>query len=168
MIRLFLICTLFFFLMGCQSNTTEVKQSNPIINANPGNNSDADILIKTINEYYNLEKNELWDKAYDYRTPLFRKTVTKDFYIKQMSKDNEGWHLVKVEIVDLNIEKNRATAKIKFTEESPREINIFWINKKYNITCEEDTKWIKYGDTWYSLKPGDRTHLNENIELVIE
>lgn len=90
---------------------------------NPGNNSEADKLIKTINEYYNLEKNDLWDKAYDYRTPLFRKSEIKDSYIYQMRKDNEGWELVEFTIVALNIENNRAIAKIKFTEVSPRVIN---------------------------------------------
>jgi hypothetical protein len=168
-IRLFLICTLFFVLVGCQANTTELKQSNPIINANPKNNSEANKLIKTINEYYNLEKNELWDKAYDHRTPLFRQTEMKDSYIKQMSKDNEGWRLVRFEIVGLNIENNRADAKIKFTEESPRAINFLGLKiNEANITCEEDTKWIKYGDTWFSLDPGSRTHFALNTELVKE
>lgn len=155
--------------MGCQSNTPEHKQSNPVINVNPGNNPETDKLIKTINEYYNLEKNELWDKAYDYRTPTYRKVVLKDYYIKRMSEDNEGWHLVKFEIVDLKIDNNRATARIKFMEKSPREVNVLGHTlKDYNNTIQQDTKWIKYGETWFSLEPGTRTHLHENVELVIE
>lgn len=129
---------------------------------NPGNNPEADKLIKTINEYYNLEKSESWDKAYEYRTPLFRQTVMKDFYIKQMSKDNAGWQLIRFEILDLKIENNRAIAKIKFTEESPREINFGLIKiNKHNMIIEQDTKWKKYGNTWFGLDPGDRTHLHD-------
>lgn len=167
MTRLFLICTLFFVLVGCQSNDSELKQSKPIINVNPGNNSEAGKLIKTINEYYNLEKDELWDKTYEYRTPLFRKVVSKDLYIKEMKEDNQGWHLVGFEIVSLSIENNRAVAKV-FREISPRGIKILWITRKSNIKCAEDTEWIKYDDTWFALDPAGRTHLNLNTELVKE
>ena len=166
-IRLILIFTFSIVLIGCQSNTTELKQSNPIINVNPGNDPEVDELIKTINEYYNLEKNELWDKAYEHRTPLFRKSVLKDDYVKQMSKDNKGWQLFRFEIVDIKTDKNRATAKMKFTVESPREIEILR-KKEDKGTIEENTKWIKYGDTWFTLDPGSHTHFALNTELVKE
>jgi len=165
--RLILIFTLSFVFIGCQSNTTELKHSNQIVNLNPENDPEVDKLIKTINEYYNLEKNELWDKAYDYRTPLFRQTELKDSYIEQMTKDNKGWQLFGFEIVDLKIDNNRAIAKIRFTVESPREIKILWKKTKEGKgTIEEDTKWIKYGDTWFTLDPGSHTHFALNTELV--
>ncbi|PKM79514.1 MAG: hypothetical protein CVU89_17655 [Firmicutes bacterium HGW-Firmicutes-14] len=151
--KLFLICTLFLAITGCQYNTaTEINQGSTIINLNPGNKAKDDKLMKTINEYYNFEKNELWDKAYEYRDLSFRQSVPKDFYVKQMSKDNDGWHLVKFEIIDVSIEHNRAIAKIMFTELSPREINFNGETiKEHYAICKEDTKWIKQGDKWFSI-----------------
>lgn len=50
-------------------------------------------LGQRISEYYQLEKDKNWAKAWQYRAPLYRSTVPRDTYVRLTQKDTQGWEL---------------------------------------------------------------------------
>ena len=63
------------FLLGCQPHS-QIKS----------NSNEEDELRRAISQYYQLEKEQIWSKAYERRPPNFRQSVPKDFYIESMEK----------------------------------------------------------------------------------
>ena len=126
-------------------------------------------LCDTINQYYLFEAEQRWKETYEYRSPIFRKSVPKDLYIKEMEEDNHGWRLIEYSIISMekNID-NTMTVRISFKEECPPGLYSFLGKDAKYITIEEDTKWQKIGNKWFCLYCGTRTHIDNNVELVVE
>jgi hypothetical protein len=145
----------FFIIVGCQLTT------------NSNDSAEINALKDIINEYYTLEKKEFWSKTYEFRTPAFRKSVPKAFYVAEMKKDNKGWRLIKFEILSVEKSDGETIVKIKFKEKYGGQIDLLSKKPKY-IIIEHDTKWKKIDERWFCLDAGTRTHLDLNSEIVKE
>ena len=122
-------------------------------------------LLNRIGDYYNLEKEGNWGKAYFYRTPLYRKSINFDLYKKKMEEDNKGWKLMEFKIVESFIKQNYATFKIEFIERVPEGYFPFNLYHKSKIT--QLSTWEKIDGTWYCRDACSRTHLTMNGDLVM-
>ena len=104
-------------------------------------NVDPD-LKQRIEAYYKFEKENNWEKTYNFRTPLYRSGVPKEIYIKTMTRDMEGWTLDKFKIKDYKIQNNFAEVEILFIERQvskginfiPNNRGIFDVHVKYGVS----------------------------------
>ena len=76
-------------------------------------------LLNRLHKYYKSERNGDWERAYSFRTPLYRKSVPFELYKKEMIHDNNGWKLISFRIIKGIIEDDYAAFKIEFMEQVP-------------------------------------------------
>lgn len=157
---LMIMTTMSFLLLGCNRNSVANRFIKEVAITDPS-------LAQAINEYYSLEKEELWDKAYEFRTPNFKQSVPKNFYIAQMKKDNSGWRLVDFKIISVKMTKhnNEAIVKIRFKEKLLA--GQYYGFPNYTV-MDEETRWKKLNENWLCVSCGVRNHLNLNAEIVLE
>lgn len=129
-------------------------------------------LRNRVNEYYSLEKEGGWNKAYEFRTPNYKRTVAKPFYMKSMNEDNKGWELLSFEILSAEkISDDRVSLSLNFVENAPLDFleNLgMEINDNAEIEFAEESIWLKIDGTWYCYEAGSRSHLPLNDSIVVE
>lgn len=145
--RYYFLVFIFLIIFGCRSGK----------NFSEGENRISQSLKERITAYYELEKNEDWERTYRYRPEYFQDSVPIETYCKYMREDNNGWNLLKFKIIDSINKISVAMVKIAFTERS---------NSFGTIDIIEDTKWEKVNDEWFCIDCGVRTHLTMNTALV--
>jgi hypothetical protein len=131
-----------------------------LVNWSCTDNAGSD-LRKRIKEYYKLEQESNWEKAYFFRTPSFQGGIPKEMYIEGMKKYMKGWTLHKYEIKEVShkLQNSFAEVVIYFEEQHTSEgISI--------IT--QPTAWERINGVWYGRDVGNRQRLPLNSELVFE
>ena len=128
-------------------------------------------LQKQVEKYYAYEKEGEWEKAYLIRTPNYRSTVSLQFYLKTMKKDNEGWGLLNYDIIQSRkIGDNKIKLKIKFLENMAPDfagrLGAKTDNGTFDVT--QDTIWKFIDGVWYCVESGSRMHLSLNSGIVVE
>ncbi len=121
-------------------------------------------LYDRIAQYYQLEKDKNWHAAYEYRTPTFRNSVSRDRYVAIMDSDSANWRLARFTLKNIYEKNSKVYALIEFVER--REGDNAGMSKA--ITVEEESIWLKIGDQWYSYAPASRMYLSLNEALVVE
>lgn len=160
-----LVCSLLLLPLysGCRPNS---NFSEEIVIEGTYESEQLDTLIKAVKNYFNFEKHKEWEKTYQYRTFAYKRTVSVDYYIKKMEKDNEGWKILKFNIISIDIKNDKATVNVHFIEETPRRNPNQ--KRKNTISITEETLWIQHEDAWLVLEPGTRTHVSLNSQIVLE
>lgn len=158
---LVLICFFLFSVTGCQLYTPASNEPK-IIAANPQDLVRVDGLLAAINEYYSSERDHLWSRTYEFRTPAYRKLVPFSTYARDMEKGSDGWRLLEFTVISIQIDGDRAVSRIRFEESSTKHPTL-----RGRITMYEDTVWVRKDRRWLCVEPGKRGHLglNENLSL---
>lgn len=154
--RTFVLCPVLasFFLTSCESNLNLTSHEG---------------LERRVKEYYLLEQRGDWSAAYEFRTARFRKSVPKDRYVSQMQKDNAGWRLIDFEIKSKSERDAKVYLTMSFKETAPTgsfKERLPRTSEPAEVESEDESIWVRDGDTWYALAAGTRGRLPLNAALV--
>lgn len=128
-----------------------------------------DGLEQRVNRYYQLEQRSDWESAYDFHTPAYRRTVSKESFLSGMRRDDSGWKLVSFKIISVKERDKRVHLRMAFVMVPPPEFfgNAIPSGAKIGeFEMEDESVWERIGGEWYSLTPGTRQHLPLNAPLV--
>lgn len=124
------------------------------------------VLQDRVTNYYNLEKENNWEKTYQYRTPLYRKSINIKLYKRKMEENNKGWKLIEFRIIESITKDNYAALKMEFVEKVPK--GYFPFNAYNGIKIMQVSTWEQIDNIWYCRNAGTRTHLPLNGDLVMK
>lgn len=126
-------------------------------------------LKNRVREYYELEKNGQWEQAYLYRTPSYKRSVSRQLYISSMQEDNAGWKLESFDILDVKEKEGKVYLEIKFIETAPRKAFPKEVRDKLKepVSVEriENSVWINIDGNWFVYDAASRSRLSLNVPL---
>lgn len=118
-----------------------------------------DVLNQRVHDYYALEQQSDWRGTYEFRTPAYRKSVSKELYISQMRKESDGWHLVKFSIDSKVFRDGKMYFRMTFVETPPSdylEDRVPPEAKPKTVETVDESIWVYRDNTWYLYSSGSR------------
>lgn len=124
-------------------------------------------LGERVKEYYQLEQKEKWDQTWTFRVPLYRKTVPKDTYVREMQKGSRGWQLNSFHIGKVSEDGPCVLLSIKFVETPPKDYySAQGLPAISELSIADDSRWERIDGVWQAWETGSRMHLPLNSAVV--
>jgi len=130
-----------------------------------GGLSKTEELKYSISKYYAHEKNKQWNETYKMRDSEFRRVVDVEDYIETMRRDSKGWKLIKYEIVNINVDNDKAYVKMRFLEEVPESQKNISASKSHRAYFNGVGIWEYQDRVWDCVDAISRGHFSLNINI---
>jgi hypothetical protein len=118
-------------------------------------------LNERVREYYQLEKEKNWAKAWEYRVPLYRSSVPKDTYVRLMQRDTQGWELRSYVVRKVTDDGPCVLLTMSFVETPPKDLYAhLGVRDLSSMETEDQSRWEKIDGTWYAWDTGGRAHIS--------
>ena len=106
---------------------------------------DGATVEKRAMERWNLLIAHKAEKAYDYLTPGFRETVTRDVYAKQKNDTAVGWKAAHVTGHTCDADSCTVTVTVDVS------VKMIGIEKPQSSSVPTEEHWVKAGREWFYL-----------------
>jgi len=125
-------------------------------------------LEERINQYYELERQNKWSKAYAYFAPDFKTKISQQFFISKKQKSTSDWKLTSFEIQHATKKDGKLKVKMELTG-SP------YTSGKNNKTTVSNKKtkrivwsiWENVNGNWYAWQTSSRDIKSFNYDVSL-
>jgi|SRR5579864_1965761 len=120
-----------------------------------------------VNEYYRLEQEKKWGQTWEFRVPLYRGSVPKDTYIRDMEKDAHGWQLKSFRILKISEDGPCVLLSLAFIEIPPKGYyRAQGLPDISELSVTDDSRWERIDGVWQAWETGSRAHMTLNSAIV--
>lgn len=125
-------------------------------------------LEERINQYYELERQNKWSKAYTYFAPSFKKNISQQFFISKKQQSTSDWKLISFEIQHAAKKDGKLKVKMELTG-SP------YVPGKNNKSTLSNTTtkkivwsiWENVNGDWYAWQTSSRDIKSFNYDVSL-
>jgi len=125
-------------------------------------------LEERINQYYELERQNKWSKAYAYFAPGFKKKISQQFFISKKQKSTSDWKLTSFEIHHAA----KKDGKLKVKMELTGSLYVSGKNKKTTVSNKKTKRivwsiWENVNGDWYAWQTRSRDIKSFNYDVSL-
>jgi len=111
-----------------------------------GLTQDEKELAATVQSFYILLHDKVWDNSYEFRTAAFKKDVAKELYVRQRSEMDNEWRLISYRVLAFEMFRDpkrgpKARLVMEFIEAPGPQTSVkvvWWKKEGDNWRCEEE------------------------------
>lgn len=126
-------------------------------------------LIERAEEYLECDHQRDFDCIWSIRTPSWRRDVSRELFVEQMSQDFEGWTAVGWELIGLyNHDADTIVISYEVTEIAPTGYRLGGVDVGgKEIRFKPQSEWWKIDGEWYAADVGSRGRLSFSSGLEL-